>query len=706
MCGIIGVSNFYKGDEIVAKGLKILENRGKDYSQIKEIKLNNNKIIFGHNLHSIIDVVVQPLVSKNGILVINCEIYNWKTLCAKYKISARNDAELVLKLIELKGLKKIIDVVEELDGDYAFAYFSKKEEKIVLAKDIAGVKPLVYYFNEKEKQFAFASEKKAFNFQTTHLNPRQILIYNLKTNKLGIKKTELKKSKKTSEIEIQKNLLASVAKRIPDKEFALLLSGGVDSALIGMILKKNNLKFNSYFAGIKDLDEPKDLEFAKKVSYELNSPIKINLVTINEFEKELPKIISLIESSDPVRVGVASTIYFATQKMNEKVVFSGLGADELFAGYNRFKESNDVNKDCYSYFIKMYENDLYFEDMITMNNKTELRVPFLDKEFVKNALTLEPKYKLKKEGNKIVENKLVLRKFVSELGLPKELAFRPKKAAQYGSNFDKAIEKISHKNGFKSKADYLNSVLERELKKENDEKNIFGVKKNIGVAALISTGKDSLYAMHLMQKQGYIIKCLITIDSKNKDSFMFHTPTIKLAKLQSKALKIPLILVKTAGEKEKELSDLKKAIKQAQKEYSVEGIVSGALFSNYQRERIETICEDLGIRAFAPLWHINQAQYMEQIIEQKNKIMITKIACMGMDESWVGKILDKADLVKLNKLAEKYGVNVAGEGGEYETLMVDMPIFSKALDVKFTKKMENEFTGEIIIKKSELVKKF
>ncbi len=705
MCGIIGLVNFYGGDELVSKGLKILENRGKDYSQIKEIKSDNKKIIFGHNLHSIVDYVEQPLVSKNGLLVINCEIYNWKSLCAKYKISAKNDAMLVLKLIELKGLKKIVEVVEELDGDFAFAYFSKKEEKIVLAKDIAGVKPLVYYFNEKEKQFAFSSEKKAFEFNTTHLNPRQILIYNLKTNKLNIKKTELKKAKKTSELDVQKALLASVTKRIPQKEFALLLSGGIDSALIGMILKKNNLKFNSYFAGIKDLDEPKDLEFAKKVSYELNSPIKINLVSVNEFEKELPKIISLIESSDPVRVGVASTIYFATQKMSEKVCFSGLGADELFGGYNRFKESNDVNKDCYSYFIKMYENDLYFEDIITMNNKTELRVPFIDKEFVRNALVLEPKYKLKKEGNKIVENKLILRKFLEELGLPTALAYRPKKAAQYGSNFDKAIDKLARKNGFRSKADYLNSILEKELQKKGSEKNIFGVKKNMGVAALISTGKDSLYAMHLMQKQGYNIKCLITIDSKNKDSFMFHTPTITLAKLQAKALGIPLILVKTKGEKETELKDLKKAIKKAQKEYVIEGIVSGALFSNYQRERIEIICEDLGIRAFAPLWHMNQAKYMRQLWDEKCKVMITKIACMGLDESWVGKIIDKVDLKKLEKLNEKYGVNVAGEGGEYETLMVDMPIFSKTLDIKFTKKMENEFTGEIIIKKSELVKK-
>jgi diphthine-ammonia ligase len=701
MCGIIGVSNFYKGYDIVTDGLKILKNRGKDYSAIKEIK--KSKIIFGHNLHSIVDYVKQPFVSSKGMLVINCEIYNWKELNKKYGLGAKNDAQAVLKLIDKLGVTKINKIVNELDGVFAFAYYSKKEEKIVLAKDLVGVKPLVYSFNKEEKQFSFASEKKAFSFETKHLNPRQIVIYNIKTNKLSTKKIEIKKVKRTSVLGVKKALLGSVAKRIPNKEFALLLSGGVDSSLIGMIMKQNNLKFNSYFAGISDLMEPKDLDFAKRVSYELNSPLKINLVTLNQFEYELSKIISLIESSDPIRVGVASTIYFATKKMTEKVCFSGLGADELFAGYNRFKESNDINKDCYSYFIKMYENDLYFEDIVTMNNKTELRLPFLDKELVKNALTLAPKYKLLKKEGKIIENKLILREFARELGLPEEFAFRPKKAAQYGSNFDKALGKLAKKNGFKSKANYLNSIMGKLNKKEN--KNIFGIKKNVGIAALMSTGKDSLFAMQLMQKQGYKIKCLITIDSANKDSFMFHTPTISLAKLQAKALGIPLILVKTTGKKEVELADLKKAIKQAIKEHSVEGIVSGALFSNYQRSRIETISEELGIRSFAPLWHMGQAKYMQQIVNEGNKVMVTKIACYGMDESFVGKIIDKKDLTRLDKLAEKYGVNVAGEGGEYETLMVDMPIFSKALEIKFIKKMENEFTGEIKIKKSKLIDK-
>jgi len=683
MCGIIGTVNL--DNSVVENGLKILSNRGKDAS--KTTTMGN--ITFGHNLHSIVDVVVQPLVSRDGMLVINCEIYNWKKLSDRYGLKAKNDAELVLRLIELKGLKKIVNVVEELDGDFAFAYFSKRDNQIVLAKDLAGVKPLVFHFNEKTNEFAFASEKKALPFNSLHLNPRKITIYNIKTKKIKSIDRWINKDKVIDKNEIKELLKKAVLKRVPEKDFALLLSGGVDSALIGKILTESKIKFNSYFAAIKGLTEAKDLAFAKKVAKEIGSELNINLVTVDEFEKELPKIISLIESTDPVRVGVASTIYFATKYIKEKVVLSGLGADELFAGYSRFKNSNHVNKDCYSYFIKMYENDLYFEDIITMNNKVELRVPYLDKKLVEKALRLNPKYKIDDEKD---INKIILREYAKELGLSEEFAFRPKKAAQYGSNFDKALEKLAKKNNFDSKSMYLNSLTK--------EKN------NTSIAALVSTGKDSLFALNLMQKQGYKIKCLITIDSENKDSFMFHTPTIEFALLQSKALSIPLIIAKTKGEKEEELKDLSKAIKKAKKEYGIEGVCSGALYSNYQRERIEKICESVGIRAFAPLWQMNQIEYLKQIIKEGFDVIVTKIACYKLDESWLGKKIDGEMILKLKKLEEEVGVNPAGEGGEYETLVLDMSLFKKKIKVeKSTRKMENEFTGELIIEKAKLVEK-
>ncbi len=695
MCGIIGLVNFENSIDLAKNGLKIMKNRGTDFTNI--IKYQN--ATFGHNLHSIIDFVTQPIISDKGILVINGEIYNWQDLAKENNLVVKNDSELVLKLIDKFGINKIEKVISLLDGVFAFSYFSKKNNVLILARDIIGEIPLVYYF--ENNKFAFASEKKAFNFKTQNLNPRKILYLKINKNnnlKISFKNFKIKKLKsKKIEKDLSNALENSIKKRIPNKEFALLLSGGMDSYLIGKLFKKSNLNFNSYFACIKDNNNnnnnPKDLDFAKIASKDLDSNLKINFVSLSKYEKELPKIISLIESTDPVRVGVASVLYFATKNIKERVVFSGLGADELFAGYNRFKNSNNVNKDCYSYLIKMYENDLYYQNIVCMNNKTELRLPFLDREFVSFSLSLNSKRKINKEKNKIF-----LREFLKNIGGKEIFYNREKKAAQYGSNFDKAIEILAKKNNFVSKADYLNSLNKTSYNKID---NI----KNINVAALLSTGKDSLYSAYLMQKQGYDIKCFITIDSKNKDSFMFHTPTIKIAKLISKITNIPLLIVKTKGEKEKELIDLEKAVKKSIKNYKIEGVISGALYSNYQRERIERITEKLGIRSFSPLWHINQSEYLKVLIKNNFKFIITKIACYGLSEKWLGKEINEKDINELIKLEKKYGINVAGEGGEYETLLIDAPFFEKKVNVEFEKVMQNEFTGEIKIKKVELVKK-
>lgn len=710
MCGIVGLYNFVNSEKLIKTALEAISYRGTDGS--KALKLEN--LILGHNLHSIVDFVTQPLESKKGILVINCEIYNWEKLRKKFKLKVKNDSELVLALLDLKTIKSIPKIIEQFDGDFAFAYYSKKENKLVLARDKVGVKPLVYFFDEVNNRFAFASEKKALNsisLNANHLNPRQIILFDLNNKKLSFIKKNFSFEKNSSESQLKKILVNSVEKRIPNNEFGLLLSGGLDSSLIGKIIKlsKKESNFVGLFAGVFDpvvgLIEPKDYLPAKKAARSLGCDLITKKVFVPELEKELPKIISLIESTDPVRVGVACTIYFATKeasKLGLKVVMSGLGADELFAGYHRFKNSNNINKDCYSYLIKLYENDLYYQDIITMANKLELRVPFLDDELVKRSVYYNSKQKIffDKKKNFLI-NKKILREIAIKLNLPKEIAFKEKKAAQYGSNFDKAIEFLAKKNGFKSKADYLNSIILSNYKKNSNSI----LQKNIPIAALLSTGKDSIYAIYLMKKQGYDVRCLIAINPVNKDSFMFHSPTIEIAKLQAKTLGIKLLLIQSNGEKEKEIGELDRGIMLAKKMFGIEGVCSGAIFSNYQRERIELVCEKHFIRHFAPLWHMDQEKYLKNLVRNKFSAVITKIACMGLNEEWLGKKIDESvikDLVKLNK---KYGVNVAGEGGEYESLVINSPLFKEKIDIKFNKKVFNEFCGEIELISSKLVQK-
>jgi asparagine synthase (glutamine-hydrolysing) len=209
-----------------------------------------------------------------------------------------------------------------------------------------------------------------------------------------------------------------------------------------------------------------------------------------------------------------------------------------------------------------------------------------------------------------------------------------------------------------------------------------------------------------MQRQNYDVKCLVSIVPKNRDSFMYHKPDREFLKLQSEALGIPLVVGETPGEKEKELAALKKALLRAKKEFGICGVVSGALYSNYQRERIQRICNSFGLRLFSPLWHKNQLEELRELERNGFVFAMSKIAALGLSGEWLGKPIGAKEIAALGALEKRFGINVAGEGGEYESLVLDAPNFSKKIRiVQSEKKMRNEFTGFLKIKKSVLGEK-
>jgi diphthine-ammonia ligase len=218
------------------------------------------------------------------------------------------------------------------------------------------------------------------------------------------------------------------------------------------------------------------------------------------------------------------------------------------------------------------------------------------------------------------------------------------------------------------------------------------------VGLLFSGGKDSTYAGFLALKQGYEVSCLISIVSENKHSYMFHTPSISKTQKQAKAMNIPLVIGQTKGEIEKELKDLEKAIKKAKKKYKIEGVVTGALNSAYQASRIQRICDKLKLECFNPLWQINEEEYMNELIKNKFKVIIVGVFAYPFDETWLGKEIDKKFLEEIKKLNVKYKINVAGEGGEFESFVLNCPLFSKELKIKKFhdfKEGENSFRREI-----------
>lgn len=202
------------------------------------------------------------------------------------------------------------------------------------------------------------------------------------------------------------------------------------------------------------------------------------------------------------------------------------------------------------------------------------------------------------------------------------------------------------------------------------------------LGVLFSGGKDSTYAAWLAKNEGYTISCLISLWSHNNDSFMFHTPAIELTKKQAECMDLPLIVQETEGEKEIELKDLEKAIKLAIKKYKIEGVVTGAVESVYQASRVQNICNKLGIECFNPLWQKNQVEILEDLIKNKFEVIISGVAAYPLDKKWISRVIDKKFIEDICGLSDKYKINPAGEGGEFESLVVNCPLFKKRLGVE------------------------
>ena len=201
-------------------------------------------------------------------------------------------------------------------------------------------------------------------------------------------------------------------------------------------------------------------------------------------------------------------------------------------------------------------------------------------------------------------------------------------------------------------------------------------------AVLFSGGKDSAYAAYLAKKQGYEISCLISIISKNPDSYMFHTPSISKVKKQAEAMDLPLIIQETEGDKEEELIDLENAIKEAKNKYKIESVITGAVESVYQTSRIQRICDKLNLECFNPLWQKDQIELLHDLMKNDFKIVLTGVFAYPLDKTWLGKEINKRFIEETEKLYDKYKINPAGEGGEYESFVLNCPLFAKELKIE------------------------
>jgi len=221
------------------------------------------------------------------------------------------------------------------------------------------------------------------------------------------------------------------------------------------------------------------------------------------------------------------------------------------------------------------------------------------------------------------------------------------------------------------------------------------------VAVLATGGKDSALALYKVLNEDHEVKYLVSMIPLREDSWMFHYPNIRLVDFFAEAAEIPLVKAETLAVKEREVEDLKRLIEGI----DVDAIVSGAVASTYQKSRIEKMCEQLRLKCIAPLWHKNPLDILKEILGLKFEVIITGVYAYGFSEEWLGRKIDEASIKALIELNKQYGVSLVGEGGEYETLVLDAPFFKKRIKIVEAEKIWKNQSGYFLITKAKLENK-
>ncbi|MDH3365625.1 MAG: diphthine--ammonia ligase [Thermoplasmata archaeon] len=217
-------------------------------------------------------------------------------------------------------------------------------------------------------------------------------------------------------------------------------------------------------------------------------------------------------------------------------------------------------------------------------------------------------------------------------------------------------------------------------------------------SALFSGGKDSTYAVYLLQQQGWDVVSLLTVIPRKEGSFMFHHPNAEWTSLQSEALGIPLKTAGSDAEEEKELHDLETLMWGE----DVDAFVSGAIASDYQWSRINEICDKLDRPLHSPLWRKPQRAIVEDMLDAGFKMIIVGTFAQGLDESWLGREITTEALDELAELERRYGISVSGEGGEIETFVTDAPNFMTPIRIDEAEKVVSRDSGVYAIRSASL----
>ena len=495
MCGIAGILS-KKGENVVplvGSMLHCMVNRGPDgaglvaddrivkSNSISEMRLQfqnvSGKNALGHTRLAIVGGTcgAQPFRSCDGRILLehNGEIYNYKKirerLGKRHKFTTTTDSEVIVHLIEdhlrknslLGAIKK---TVAELDGVYALAIQDKKTGEIALVRDRIGVRQL--YYADTSNFVAFASERKALwkigiKEPTRRVMPGSAIIISQDGRLQSFQvadpipqKVRIIHRTMGSAVEAyRKALVVAMEKRVQDfKRIGILFSGGIDSVLIAYLAAKMVPEVICYTGGVSGSS---DIAYARQIADRLGLKLKVCELSQEGTERLIPEVMNVIEDSNAGQVEAALPVYGAVKLAHEdgiKVMLTGQGADELFGGYSWYAKV--VEKEGYKMLrrhmiedlLLAYKETLEREDKITMAHSIELREPFLDPEVIKVALATSLRLNVRDGGDSF--GKHVHRKLAEAVGIPKDISYRIKEAAQHGSGMHGMLDAIARKHGF------------------------------------------------------------------------------------------------------------------------------------------------------------------------------------------------------------------------------------------------------------------
>lgn len=497
LCSIAGIVSKKNMDvaPLIVEMLSMLKHRGPDLSGIAtrhgaisaqcldDISLCglSDHMAIGYNglLLTKDRFISQPLANNKEdlFLVLDGEIYG---IVEGNRVNLHKDLEkypsskLLFHLIETDQsnlLSTILKVLPKIYGEYSFAVMKKNH--IIIARDVMGIKPL--YWGENEDYVAFASERKPLwklgitvvsTFPPGYIGAIDDTMTLHKTCSLAQPEI-IDVSLDEAAARVKTQLFSSLKRRLSRVQVnpvAVSFSGGLDSSLTAKAIEMLGTRVILYSVG---LDGAHDIEVAENSASKLDLPLRIRIISPDEIENYICKVIYAIEESNIMKIGVGIPLYVASELANKdkiRVMLTGQGADELFAGYDKYlrlliaQGYEQLQSELWKDLKQMYHVNLQRDNAVTMANSVGLICPFLDLDLVNTAMSLHPQLKI--EGPTDFLRKHVLRIVAQNLGLPEYIVSRPKKSVQYGSGTDKAIRELAKKKGFKHAKDFLHSVFQ------------------------------------------------------------------------------------------------------------------------------------------------------------------------------------------------------------------------------------------------------